>query len=216
MLKQTEFSFPAHPLHKEDVHTLTTFGNPFPDEGEEGNSSYAIMSSLLSKVRNTFSAQSTPFPAGTGAVQAVSPQPELARNASNPRPTLPRMPSTSGDRSIHAPLNARRPAPPLISMTPVISEIPTYLVDPELPTPRNSDLRSGSPMEGDPTFNTGIPGFPIQDDSRSIRTSNSLKRSGTASKVIRRLRGDGTIALIPRPYCVLRILSRLIKRLLDG
>ncbi|KAF8320522.1 uncharacterized protein EI90DRAFT_3080477 [Cantharellus anzutake] len=50
------------------------------------------------------------------------------------------------------------------------------------PTPKNPDPRSGSPMEGDTTFNTSIPGFPIQDDARSVRTSNSLKRSGTASK----------------------------------
>src|SRR5258708_6375029 len=215
MLKQPEIGFPAHPLHKEDVHTLTTFGNPFPDEGEEGNSSYAIMSSLLSKVRNTFSVQSTPSPSSMNTAQAALPQPELSRNASNPRPTLPRVPSSSKDRSINAFANARRPAPPLISMAPVISKIPTYLNDPEPPTSRNSDLRSGSPMEGD-AINTGIPGFPIQDDTRSVRTSHSLKRHGTASKVIRRLRGDGTSILTQSPCCILRYLSRLITGLLDG
>lgn len=45
-------------------------------------------------------------------------------------------------------------------------------------------------------FATSIPGFPIQDDARSIRTSTSLHRSGSVSKVIRRIRGEGAFCLL--------------------
>jgi 1-phosphatidylinositol-3-phosphate 5-kinase len=36
-----------------------------------------------------------------------------------------------------------------------------------------------------------VPGFPMADDTRSIRTSGSIKRNGSVSKIIRRLRGEG-------------------------
>jgi hypothetical protein len=42
-------------------------------------------------------------------------------------------------------------------------------------------------------FGTAIPGFPIPDDARSIRTATSLQRSGSVSKVIRRVRGEGKL-----------------------
>jgi 1-phosphatidylinositol-3-phosphate 5-kinase len=40
-------------------------------------------------------------------------------------------------------------------------------------------------------YSTSIPGFPMQDDARSIRTAGSLKKNNSVSKVIRRLRGEG-------------------------
>jgi 1-phosphatidylinositol-3-phosphate 5-kinase len=40
-------------------------------------------------------------------------------------------------------------------------------------------------------YGTTIPGFSIPEDARSIRTSVSVKRSASVSKVIRRIRGEG-------------------------
>lgn len=38
---------------------------------------------------------------------------------------------------------------------------------------------------------SAVPGFPIADDARSIRTDDGAKRNGSVSKIIRRLRGEG-------------------------
>jgi 1-phosphatidylinositol-3-phosphate 5-kinase len=43
-------------------------------------------------------------------------------------------------------------------------------------------------------YGTTIPGFSIPEDARSIRTATSVKRSASVSKVIRRIRGEGTHA----------------------
>jgi 1-phosphatidylinositol-3-phosphate 5-kinase len=40
-------------------------------------------------------------------------------------------------------------------------------------------------------YGTTIPGFSIPEDTKSIRTSVSVKRSASVSKVIRRIRGEG-------------------------
>jgi 1-phosphatidylinositol-3-phosphate 5-kinase len=112
------------------------------------------------------------------------------------------------------------PAPPLISLTPVVSEAPSY-------TSEYQDDRSPSlggsfytPVYEAPDgghFGTAIPGFPIQDDARSVRTTASLHKSGSVSKVIRRIRGEGGYLsdahVTPYTLC---IVCRLIKRLLDG
>lgn len=176
---------------REDVTALTTFGNPF-DEGEGDNTSYAIVSSLLSKVKSTFSAQSGSSSSNVAQHQSKASinQTEQARVPST-KPALARAPyARERPGSLAAVL---RPAPPLVSMTPVISEIPSYIPDIDMPSSRSTDLTQFSPTDADGPFSTSIPGFPIQDDTRSIRTSTSLKRTGTASKVIRRLRGDGEL-----------------------
>lgn len=171
--------------------SLTSFGNPF-EEDENDNTSYAIVSSLLSKVKSTFSAQSgAPSSSSTTAQnqpKSSNAQAEQAR-APMPKPALTRVQSARERPSSLAAV--RRPAPPLVSMTPVVSEIPSYIPDTDIPSSRSADLSLFSPIDQEGPFGAGIPGFPIQDDTRSIRTSTSLKRTGTASKVIRRLRGDG-------------------------
>jgi 1-phosphatidylinositol-3-phosphate 5-kinase len=80
-------------------------------------------------------------------------------------------------------------APPLVSLTPVVSEAPSYNNDYGSPS-RSGMLYPYDSQDGKP-FGTAIPGFPIQDDARSIRTTTSLQQSGSVSKVIRRIRGEG-------------------------
>ena len=91
-------------------------------------------------------------------------------------------------------------APPLVSLTPAQSELPTYTVDYERTDNRNPyspgyypRYSPGFDPGGDASFQFGttIPGFPIPDDARSIKTIASVHRSGSVSKVIRRLRGEG-------------------------
>jgi 1-phosphatidylinositol-3-phosphate 5-kinase len=75
-----------------------------------------------------------------------------------------------------------------VSLTPAHSEISTYTeYDRHI-----SQKASNSPVDfGDGILFEAIPGFPIQDDARSINTSASIHRSGSVSKVMRRLRGEG-------------------------
>ena len=60
-------------------------------------------------------------------------------------------------------------------------------------------------------FGNTIPGFPIQDDARSIKTSTgSLHRSGSVSKVIRRIRGEGALAIPQaRPASLTRVFAKV-------
>ena len=80
-------------------------------------------------------------------------------------------------------------APPLISMTPAISELPSYLYESESPKSKSGDLTNLAVVDHEAS--TSIPGFPIQDDTRSIRMSNSLKWFGSPSKLIRQLCSNG-------------------------
>jgi 1-phosphatidylinositol-3-phosphate 5-kinase len=180
----------------EEHYSLTTFGNPF-DEEEADNSSYALVSSLLSKVKSTFTSASThPAPAGAVPSSSTTPLPPPTSNSA-PEPTKlppskpvhPRVQNVR-ERPTAALAASRRPAPPLVSMTPAVSELPSYLYESDSPKSKSGDLVNLS--MADHEASTSIPGFPIHDDARSIRTSNSLKRFGSASKVIRRLRGDGS------------------------
>ena len=78
-------------------------------------------------------------------------------------------------------------------MTPVTSETPTY-VDMERTPSQGGSFYPPEVQEGG-GYGTYIPGFPIQDsDARSIRTTASvgMKRSASVSKVMRRIRGEGT------------------------
>jgi 1-phosphatidylinositol-3-phosphate 5-kinase len=179
----------------EEQHSLTTFGNPF-DEDEADNSSYALVSSLLSKVKNTFTSATNPqVPIGTvPSISAATFPPSVSNNVPEPakpppsKPVHPRVQNVR-ERPTGALAANRRPAPPLISMTPATSELPSYLYESESPKSKSGDLTNLAVVDHEAS--TSIPGFPIQDDTRSIRTSNSLKRFGSASKLIRRLRGDG-------------------------
>ena len=84
--------------------------------------------------------------------------------------------------------------PPLISLTPVVSELPSFNADQDSrPPSRGAFLTpSGSEAWDSGMYGTSIPGFPIQDDARSIRTMGSVRRSDSVSKAIRRIRGEGS------------------------
>ncbi|TFK94955.1 hypothetical protein K466DRAFT_508385 [Polyporus arcularius HHB13444] len=172
----------------DDVTSLTSF-NPFSEEDEHDQSSYALVTSLFSKVKNTLSAPLS------SAGPAATPHPSTAPDRAAPeqrRPSLQYSNSSQSNKSGPeklAPYNivASNPAPPLVSLTPVVSETPSYAGD-ERPPSR------GGFYGADTTDGGGyaIPGFPIQDsDARSIRTNVSLRRSASVSKVIRRIRGEG-------------------------
>ncbi|KAI6136259.1 hypothetical protein F5141DRAFT_1185294 [Pisolithus sp. B1] len=161
----------------EDVASLTSF-NPFAEEDENDNSSYALVTSLFSRVKNSFT---TPL---------ASSSPALTRPSTTPLPHThvnPPSRSSSEQRPTSLKVVPPDPAPPLISLTPVVFDSPTFGPDFDRP-PSRGPFYDGT--DG-PAFGTAIPGFPIPDDARSIRTTSSLKRSASVSKVIRRIRGEG-------------------------
>lgn len=188
----------------DDVTSLTSF-NPFSEEDENDQSSYAIVSSLFSKVKNTFSA---PLSAAAAAAGATTLTPPAANQTATPaistaearRPSLPYSASNTSNKAQQerpTPLNVNQPkaAPPLVSLTPVTSETPSY-VDFERSTSQNGSFYNSDAPDGG-IYGTFIPGFPMADsDARSIRTTASanVKRSGSLSKVIRRIRGEGAWA----------------------
>ncbi|KAG9038840.1 1-phosphatidylinositol-3-phosphate 5-kinase [Tulasnella sp. JGI-2019a] len=195
----------------DDPATLTLFGNPFENEEKEDTP----WSSLLSKVKNTFSAPmsgvssttSTTVPSSSGTTSPPIRHadeshtvPNVARRSSNSNKSIVSVGTSA--RAIQNktfPLRQTSAAPPLVSLTPVISEQPSF------PGDNHSDggsMRGASPgpgyfggaMEPGESSHYGhfIPGFPINDDAKSIRTTASGgRRSESASKVIRRLRGQG-------------------------
>lgn len=179
----------------DDVTSLTSF-NPFAEEDENDNSSYALVTSLFSRMKNSFTTPTTtsaPPPtlngqlSVNGVVQKRQPTIPLLNAQSN---TSSR--SAIDQRPTSLKVVSAYPAPPLVSLTPVVFEASAFGPDFD-----NSPSRSGqyTPVyEGadSPAFGTAIPGFPIQDDARSTRTSASLNRSASVSKVIRRIRGEGT------------------------
>lgn len=180
-----------------DATSLTSF-NPFSEEDEHDQSSYALVSSLFSKVRNTLSA-----PLTSAAAPAVAPVPEKSNAVQSTSVVEPRRPSihysnskdsnkSNPDRPNPLHVNLSNPAPPLVSLTPVTSEVPSYVDMERTPSQGGSFYAPEVPEGGG--YGTYIPGFPIQDsDARSIRTvgSTNLKRSDSVSKVIRRIRGEG-------------------------
>lgn len=182
----------------DDVTSLTSF-NPFSEEDENDQSSYAIVSSLFSRVKNSFS---TPLSSAVSGTPGPAPPPNTTSSTpvSDQRRVVERVQQTQLTnplaRTVADKLRARIAgpslAPPLVSAIPAISEIQTYNTDYE-----KSYGKGGTPyspateaQEGG-LLGSGIPGFPIQDDARSIHTSASLKRSASVSKVIRRIRGEG-------------------------
>lgn len=173
----------------DDVTSLTSF-NPFSEEDEHDQSSYALVSSLFSKVKSTLSAPlSSAGPASTPTFPSTAPERAAPEQR---RPSLQYSNSNQSNKpgpERHTPFNiiASNPAPPLVSLTPVVSETPSYAGD-DRPPSRGGFYGADTPDGGGYT----IPGFPIQDsDARSIRTNVSLRRSASVSKVIRRIRGEG-------------------------
>ncbi|CDO73161.1 hypothetical protein BN946_scf185007.g216 [Trametes cinnabarina] len=174
----------------DDVTSLTSF-NPFSEEDEHDQSSYALVSSLFSKVKNTLSA---PLASAGPSATPAHPGASTGNNAPEQRRPSLQYPSpiqsnkSGADRPTAFSINTSNPAPPLVSLTPVVSETPSYAGEYDRPPSRGA-------FYGPETTDGGgyvIPGFPIQDsDVRSIRTNVSLKRSASVSKVIRRIRGEG-------------------------
>ncbi|KAI0081129.1 hypothetical protein K474DRAFT_1614205 [Panus rudis PR-1116 ss-1] len=181
----------------DDVTSLTSF-NPFSEEDDNDQSSYALVTSLLSRVKNTLSA---PLSSSTAAVSSpqppsVPPPPSSTQTADSRRPSIHQSNSANSNKSnaerpTSLTVNPANPAPPLVSLTPVTSETPSYVDNERTP----SQGAYYSPDLGDGGgYGTAIPGFTIQDsDARSIRTtaSTNMKRSASVSKVIRRIRGEG-------------------------
>ncbi|CAE6470557.1 unnamed protein product [Rhizoctonia solani] len=176
--------------------TLTTH-NPFGDDDPGGQSGYTLVTSIISKVKNTFAANG---PSGTGASGNVPATPvatpSTSDNTNKPTnkpvgkittPTNPPSPSRApslkpATRSLKP--GGSNPAPPLVSFAPIAVEQPRYVAEGAYSSPQT--------YEGiERMYGTSIPGFAIPDDARSVRTVASTKRGASVSKVIRRLRGEG-------------------------
>jgi 1-phosphatidylinositol-3-phosphate 5-kinase len=141
----------AAPGHSstEEQHSLTTFGNPFDEE--EADSSYALVSSLLSKVKSTFTSTTTQQ-VPVSAIPSTPLLPSTSNSATEPanlppsKPVHPRIQNVR-DRPTSALAAARRPTPPLVSMTPAVSELPSYLYESDSPKLKSGDLTNLSILE---------------------------------------------------------------------
>ena len=191
-------SFQASTRPPEDVASLTSF-NPFSEEDENDHSSYALMTSLFSRVKNTFTTplSSAPPSSTAGASTAAPPNSATVERRRPSASVTQNHPSNEPSRSSTEcrPSLAVVPshvAPPLVSLTPVVSEGLSFNIDLDLPLPRGALINtSASDSIDGGLYGTTIPGFSIPEDSRSIRTTASVKRSASVSKVIRRIRGEG-------------------------
>lgn len=180
---------------RSSMNSLTSY-NPFAEEDENDQSSYALVTSLFSRVKNFASPLSS---VAAGPSQSSYVGRENGTHETPRRPSIQTNVSIMSSRSgSDRPNTLNRftsaaPAPPLVSVTPVTSEAPTFNADYDRPPSTKGYFYSpvaDTPENGG--YGTAIPGFPIQDsDSRSIRTTNSINRSGSASKKIRRIRGEG-------------------------
>lgn len=177
----------SRPTRQEDF-TLTSF-NPFSEEDE--HSSYALVSSLFSKVRNTFAVPLTSALApAERKPPAVTVQSQPTANTS--RELFPKAPEPRERQASFGTLGGRFAALPVVSLTPVVSESPTFNTSPETSSTRGGRFGFITHEAADGTFGTAIPGFPIADDARSIKTNTSVgPKNASVSKVIRRLRGEG-------------------------
>jgi 1-phosphatidylinositol-3-phosphate 5-kinase len=183
----------------DDVTSLTSF-NPFSEEDENDQSSYALVTSLFSRVRNSIAAplsSAVAAASGTTASNATVPSSTTVneqRRTSGPllHSSQPSLTSrNSSEKPMSLALKSPKPAQPFVSLFPVVSEAPSLATEYE-----RSPSRSGNFYDEGGTFGgSAIPGFPIQDDARSIRTSASatIKRSDSVSKIIRRIRGEGLL-----------------------
>ncbi|KAL1712815.1 hypothetical protein EV715DRAFT_259118 [Schizophyllum commune] len=182
----------------DDITSLTSY-NPFSEEDENDQSSSTLVTSILSRMKNTLAAplssttNTTPPPASAGS--------NNGNNAPNVneqrRPSMNTQSSNSSKQSnterpnLLLSTKSFTPAPPAVSLG--VAEVPLSTLEYERSPSRVGNFYS-TPFHESPEsgiFGTSIPGFPIQDDARSIKTSNSLHRTGSVSKVIRRIRGEG-------------------------
>ncbi|KAG5718705.1 1-phosphatidylinositol-3-phosphate 5-kinase FAB1 [Termitomyces sp. T112] len=185
----------------DDVTSLTSF-NPFSEEDEHDQSSYTLVTSLLSRMKNTLAAPlssstAPPAPANPivppnqNIIQGVPEQRRPSYTAQTQSSNFTNRPS-GADRPYPLATAPAQVAPPLVSLTPAQSELPTYSVEFDRSPSRGGSFYSQLMETGESApVATTIPGFPIQDDTRSIKTTASIHRSGSVSKVIRRIRGEG-------------------------
>lgn len=181
----------------EDIASLTSF-NPFSEEDENDHSSYALMTSLFSRVKNTFTTPLSSAPPLTASPGAAGPPTSAPVERKRPSASVVQNHSSnessrsSTDRPTSLNVVPSHAAPPLVSLTPVVSEGLSFNTDLDLPLPRGAFINTSvsDNMDGG-LYGTTIPGFSIPEDTRSIRTSVSVKRSASVSKVIRRIRGEG-------------------------
>ncbi len=190
----------------DDVTSLTSF-NPFSDEDEHDQSSYALVTSLISRVKNTLSAPLSSSVAGAASnipPPTTSPTAVGIHNEAR-RPSLQTTQTQSSSNSRASASDRRHPlipslaqaAPPLVSLTPAQSEFPLYNPELERSSSRNGGTFVPVSEANEVAFGTSIPGFPIQDDARSIKTTTSVQLPGSVSKVFRRIRGEGKCRGIP-------------------
>ncbi|KAF7303001.1 1-phosphatidylinositol-3-phosphate 5-kinase [Mycena kentingensis (nom. inval.)] len=181
-------------LTQDDLTSLTSF-NPFSEEDEEESFVTSIFTRMKNITLSSVAAATTSGPAhpststhpATAAADTRRPSYTVSQHNSN----LSSRTGASNDRlNPLAAVHAAQPAPPLVSLTPAQSEVPTYSVEFDRSPSRTGVFPSYDSQDGG-IFGTSIPGFPIQDDARSIKTTTSLHRSNSVSKVIRRIRGEG-------------------------
>jgi 1-phosphatidylinositol-3-phosphate 5-kinase len=199
----------------DDVTILTSF-NPFSEEDEHDQSSYTLVTSLFSRVKNSLAA---PLSSAVAAASNSNGSPsggngnDTKRPAERSQPTQTVSPASKPTNDAFKPRpfkvgsTERKLAPPLISVIPI--ERPTFNVDGE----RNNNYSPTVEQQDGGMFGTTIPGFPIQDDARSVHTTTSFKRSGSVSKVIRRIRGEGehfALRIAPMPHNPFRSFTRLL------
>lgn len=205
----------------DDVTSLTSF-NPFSEEDENDQSSFALVSSLFSRMKSSFA---TPLAAASTAPPPLGPQPTPNNDQRLGRPSATLVHnnlssfssrSSSEQRPVSLKLVSSVPAPPLVSLTPVVFEAPSFGHDPDRSPSHSPYVSPFYEVPDGGAVGTSIPGFPIQDDARSIRTSVSHNRSASVSKVIRRIRGEGMSKINITPWFSLIIFNRLVPRLLDG
>ena len=104
------------------------------------NSSYALVSSLLSKVKGTVASASTSIPV-TPLSPSVSNNAREPTKLPPPKPVHPRVQNVR-ERPTAALAAIRCPAPPLISMTPAISELLLYLYESDTPNLKVTSSRT--------------------------------------------------------------------------
>lgn len=173
-------------------HTLTSF-NPFSEEDQHEQSSYAIVSNIFTKLRNTVA-----NPLSSALAGPSSSQLERKPSSAAAPPSSRNAPGSSERRGSFTSLAqlGRNAAPALVALTPIVTEPPTFKTEFDAPPARTGGGLFGfmTPDPGDTNYGTAIPGFPIADDARSVKTAASIgpRKSASVSKVIRRLRGEGT------------------------
>ncbi|TFK26731.1 hypothetical protein FA15DRAFT_667221 [Coprinopsis marcescibilis] len=184
-----------------DPLTLTSF-NPFSEEDEHDQSSYNLVTSFLSKMKSISAPLSSAVAAASTSSTLSTATTTTAQSGSTElrRPSLATAPTSNSSLSVKS--TSDRPhsmytapaqvAPPLVSLTPAQSEVPTFSLEyDQSPQRQSANFTPFESAESGLFGGTSIPGFPIPDDTRSIKTATTLHRSHSVSKVMRRIRGEG-------------------------